>query len=456
MNRTTGTDLAQQGQSLHNGDSPHCANGKKALSSQHMSKGRTSWAWVPTLYFAEGLPYVLIVTVSAIMFKQLGTSNADVALYTSWLYLPWVIKPIWSPFVDLAKTKRWWLLLTQLILGAGLAGIALTLHAGNFFKWSLAIMWLLAFSSATHDISIDGFYLLGLDEGEQSLFVGIRNTAYRIAMIAGQGGLLILVGYFQNRFGDVTNAWSLGFLIAGGLMILLFLYHSSILPHPVADCTIAVSGKNILKEFGRTFVSYFSKPDILTAVLFILLFRFPEAQIGKIAPLFLVDSIENGGLGLTTAQIGFAQGTLGVIGLLLGGILGGITLSRHGLKKCIWWMVGAISLPDLVYVYLSWMPTQNIAVVSSCIFIEQLGYGFGFTAFTLFLMYVARGEHQTSHYAISTGIMALGMMLPGMISGRLQEMMGYRWFFVWIIACCAITCLVSALIKYEPEFGKKQ
>ena len=373
---------------------------------------------------------MLVVTVSAIMFKQLGISNADVALYTSWLYLPWVIKPFWSPFVDLVKTKRWWLLLTQLILGAGLAGVALTLNTTNFFKWSLAIMWLLAFSSATHDISIDGFYMLGLDEGEQSLFVGIRNTAYRIAMIAGQGGLLIMVGQFERLFGSTVRAWSLGFMVAGGLMILLWLYHSYILPHPVADCTIGVSGKNILKEFGMTFVSYFKKPNILPALLFILLFRFPEAQLGKIAPLFLVDDAASGGLALTTGQVGFAQGTLGVIGLLLGGILGGITLSHYGLKKCIWYMVAAISVPDLVYVYLSWFPTQNMALVSTCIFIEQMGYGFGFTAYTLFLMYFARGEHQTSHYAISTGIMALGMMLPGMISGMLQEHMGYRTFFM--------------------------
>ena len=421
-----------------------------------MASPRASWAWVPTLYFAEGLPYVLVVTVSAIMFKQLGISNADVALYTSWLYLPWVIKPFWSPFVDLIKTKRWWLLLTQLILGAGLAGVALTLNTTNFFKWSLAILWLLAFSSATHDISIDGFYMLGLDEGEQSLFVGIRNTAYRIAMIAGQGGLLILVGQFEKAFGSTVRAWSLGFMIAGALMILLWLYHSYILPHPVADCTTGTSGSNILKEFGMTFVSYFKKPHIVPALLFILLFRFPEAQLGKIAPLFLVDSAAAGGLGLTTGQVGFAQGTLGVIGLLLGGILGGITLSHFGLKKCIWYMVAAISVPDLVYVFLSWFPTQHMTLVTACIFIEQMGYGFGFTAYTLFLIYFSRGEHQTSHYAISTGIMALGMMLPGMISGILQERMGYLAFFIWVIACCIVTCLVAAFIKYEPDFGKKQ
>ncbi|MBR6370083.1 MAG: MFS transporter [Bacteroidaceae bacterium] len=421
-----------------------------------MAKQRTSWAWVPTLYFAEGLPYVLVVTVSAIMFKQLGISNTEVAFYTSWLTLPWVIKPLWSPFVDLIKTKRWWLLLTQILLGAGLAGVGLSLHATSFFRWSLALLFLLAFSSATHDISIDGFYMLGLDEGEQSLFVGIRNTAYRIAMIAGQGGLLMLVGLFENMFDSTVRAWSIGFMIAGALMILLWIYHSYILPHPVADCSTAVSGRNILKEFGMTFLSYFKKPHIIPALLFILLFRFPEAQLTKIAPLFLVDSAAEGGLALTTSQLGFSQGTLGVIGLLLGGILGGLTLSRFGLRKCIWYMVAAISVPDLVYVYLSWLPTQNMAVVSTCIFIEQMGYGFGFTAYTLFLMYFARGEHQTSHYAISTGIMALGMMLPGMISGILQEHMGYRTFFIWVIACCVVTCIVSAIIKYEPDFGKKQ
>ena len=421
-----------------------------------MSKRHNSWAWVPTLYFAEGLPYVLVVTVSAIMFKQLGISNADIALYTSWLYLPWVIKPFWSPFVDLIKTKRWWLLLTQLILGAGLAGVALTLNTTDFFKWSLAILWLLAFSSATHDIAIDGFYMLGLSEGEQSLFVGIRNTAYRIAMIAGQGGLLILVGLLEKSLGSTVRAWSLGFMAAGGVMILLWLYHSYILPYPASDRASAVSGRNMFREFGRTVVSYFKKPNIIPALLFILLFRFPEAQIVKIAPLFLVDDTAAGGLGLTTSEVGFSMGTLGVIGLLLGGILGGITLSKFGLRKCIWYMVAAISIPDLVYVYLSWLPTNNMALVSSCIFIEQMGYGFGFTAYTLFLIYFARGEHKTSHYAINTGIMALGMMLPGMISGWLQEIMGYRLFFIWIMFCCLITCAVSAIIKYEPDFGKKQ
>lgn len=423
---------------------------------REMSAGKSSWAWVPSLYFAEGLPYVLIVTVSVIMFKQMGLDNAQVAMYTSWLNFPWVIKPVWSPFVDLVRTKRWWLLTTQTILGAGFAAIALTLGADAWLKWSLAIMWLLAFSSATHDISIDGFYMLGLDDGQQSMFVGIRNTAYRIAMIAGQGGLLILVGLIQKHSGSTAFAWSMGFLIVGGILLALSLYHKAVLPRPAADGPAAVSGKSVLKEFVMTFVSFFKKDNILTALLFILLFRFPEGQLAKMAPLFLIDSVENGGLGLTTQQLGLAQGTLGTIGLLLGGILGGLTISKYGLKKCIWWMVAAISIPDIVYVFLSLMPTGNMAVVTSCIFLEQLGYGFGFTAYTMFMLYFARGSHSTSHYALCTGFMALGMMLAGMISGKLQQSMGYGTFFIWIMACCLVTCAVSAIIKFEPDFGKKK
>lgn len=415
----------------------------------------SSWRWVPSIYFAEGFPYVLIVTVSVLMFKQMGVSNSDVTLYTGWLYLPWVIKPLWSPFVDLVKTKRWWLLLTQFILGAGLAGVAFIIPTTDFLKWTLAILWLLAFSSATHDISIDGFYLLGLDDGLQSFFVGIRNTAYRIAIIAGQGGLLILVGLLEKHL-DTARSWSIAFLTAGGIMLMLALYHSRVLPRPDADVNEKKTGKDIIAGFFNTFSSFFKKPHIVSALLFILFYRFPEAQLTKITPLFLIDSTAEGGLGLTTDQIGLAQGTLGVIGLLVGGIFGGASISRYGLKRCLWPMVLAISIPDLVYVYLSYFPTSDMLLISSCLFIEQLGYGFGFTSYTLFLMYFAKGVQQTSHYAICTGIMALGMMLPGMISGWMQQLMGYKMFFLWIILCCSVTFIVSAIIHFEPDFGKKK
>lgn len=420
-----------------------------------MNNKQSPWSWIPTLYFAEGFPYVLIVTVSVIMFKKLGVSNSDVTLYTGWLYLPWVIKPLWSPFVDLIKTKRWWVTTTQIILGAGLAGIAFSIPTSNFLQWTLAIFWLLAFSSATHDIAADGLYMLGLSEGDQSLFVGIRNTFYRIASIAGQGGLLIVAGILEKSTGTVRTAWSLTFLTAAIIMILLAIYHIKALPKPSDDIHSITSVKQLFIGFIHTFKTYFCKPGIVTAILFILLYRFPEAQLTKICPLFLIDPVSEGGLGLTTEQVGFAQGTLGVIGLLIGGIIGGAVISAKGLKKSLWPMVMAISIPDLVYVFLSYFPTANMFVISSCIFIEQLGYGFGYTAYTLFLIYFARGEQQTSHYAISTGIMALGMMLPGMISGKLQEIMGYKMFFIWIILCCSITFIVSAMIKFEPDFGKK-
>jgi MFS transporter, PAT family, beta-lactamase induction signal transducer AmpG len=415
----------------------------------------SSWRWVPSIYFAEGFPYVLIVTVSVLMFKQLGVSNSDVTLYTGWLYLPWVIKPLWSPFVDMMKTKRWWLLLTQFILGAGLAGVAFIIPTNDYLKWTLAILWLLAFSSATHDISIDGFYLLGLDDGLQSFFVGIRNTAYRIAIIAGQGGLLIVVGILEKHI-DTARSWSIGFLTAGGIMLMLALYHSHVLPHPDSDVNVNKSSGDIIVGFFNTFASFFKKPHIVSALLFIMFYRFSEAQLTKITPLFLIDSTAEGGLGLTTDKIGLAQGTLGVIGLLAGGIFGGASISRHGLKRCLWPMVLAISIPDLVYVYLSYFPTSDMFLISSCLFIEQLGYGFGFTAYTLFLMYFAKGAQQTSHYAICTGIMALGMMLPGMISGWMQQLMGYKFFFLWIMLCCSVTFIVSAIIHFEPDFGKKK
>ena len=420
------------------------------------SSRNNAWSWVPTLYFAEGLPYILIVTVSVIMYKQLGLSNSEAALYTGWLNFPWVIKPIWSPFVDLVRTKRWWVLTTQTILGAGLAGIAFLIHSTHFVQWTLALFWLLAFSSATHDISIDGFYMLGLDDSRQAFFAGIRNTAYRIAIIAGQGGLLILTGLIQQKSGNTGLAWSIAFMIAAAIMLLLAAYHSLALPRPESSSKSTKSARDIISGFSGTFISYFRKPYIVRALVFILFFRLAEAQLTKICPLFLLDSVSEGGLALTTDQVGFAQGTIGVIGLLVGGILGGAAISKGGLGKWLWPMVAAISVPDLVYVFLSYFPTQNMWIVTSCIFIEQLGYGFGFTGYTLYMIYFSRGEQKTSHYAISTGIMALGMMLPGMISGKLQEIMGYRMFFIWVILCCAVTFIVSGLVKFDKDFGKNK
>lgn len=419
-------------------------------------KKTSPWAWIPTLYFAQGLPYVAVMTISVIMYKRLGISNAELAFYTGWLNLPWVVKPLWSPFIDLIKTKRWWITATQLLIGAGLAGIAFTIPTTYFFQLTLAVFWLLAFSSATHDIAADGFYMLGLNSHQQALFVGIRSTFYRIATIAGQGLLIMLAGYLETSTGNIPFAWSITFMVLAGMFLGLWVYHKYILPHPATDkAACEVSASTLMNEFWGTFVSFFKKRQAGIAILFMLLYRLPEAQLAKMSIPFLIDPISEGGMGLTTEQIGFVQGTVGIIGLTLGGILGGIAVSRHGLKHWLWPMVWAISLPDAVYVYLSYVQPESLWLVNTCVFIEQFGYGFGFTAYMLYLIYFANGEHKTAHYAICTAFMALGMMIPGMAAGWLQEVMGYQMFFIWIMVCTLATFGVTALLKIDPEFGKK-
>jgi PAT family beta-lactamase induction signal transducer AmpG len=607
------------------------------------NKTRNPWAWIPTLYFAEGLPYVVVATtVSVIMYKRLGISNADITLYTSWMYLPWVIKPFWSPFVDLLKTKRWWIIAMQLLIGAGFAGVALTIPTSNFFQYTLAFFWLVAFSSATHDIAADGFYMLTLDEHKQAFFVGIRSTFYRLAMITGQGLLIILAGTLESRTGleplrfDVNSitarateldqevktftkeegelrfilsesafqvstetlapekagelkswaqsqneangflevekpaestkaswwtrsvstplknqlkkiwgkteqavqtkragniaaigvhlssppetereivlnlgrksgdknfnlihgerltftdqnwnrnawvlvqldpklekssnasfeglsgnipfSWSITFFVLTGMFILFFLYHSFMLPRPATDVAVG-EGQNIFKEFGETFASFFRKENLGPALAFFLLFRLGESQLVKLASPFLLDAKESDGLGLTTSDVGLIYGTIGIIFLVIGGILGGYLASKKGLKYWIWWMTIAINLPNLVYVYLSYATPSNFTVIASCVAVEQFGYGFGFTAYMLFMIMFAEGKHKTAHFAFSTGLMALGMMIPGMLSGWLQEIIGYQNFFIWVMICTIPGFFVLRFLKIDPAFGIKK
>jgi PAT family beta-lactamase induction signal transducer AmpG len=416
---------------------------------EKMVNRKRGWSWIPTLYLAESLPYVTVMTISVIMYKKLGISNTDIALYTSWLYLPWVIKPFWSPFVDLIKTKRLWITAMQLLIGAGFAGVAFTLPVSSFFAWSLAMFWLVAFSSATHDIAADGFYMLALNEEDQAFFVGIRTTFYRIATIAGQGLLVILAGELENSM-DINMAWSITFYVLAGLFLAFFIYHRIVLPKPLSDRPSAdTNAQNIVKEFFGTFISFFSKKHAWIGILFMLLYRLPEAQLVKIINPFLLDPLDKGGLGLTTSQVGVAYGTVGIIGLTIGGIIGGICASKGGLKRWLWPMALSLVLPNLVYVLLSFYQPQNIILVSVAVCIEQFGYGFGFTAYVLYLIYYARGPQATAHYAICTAFMALGMMLPGMIAGWLQEQMGYTLFFIWIMVCSVATIAACALVKND-------
>lgn len=612
-------------------------------------KRRSPWAWIPTLYFAEGLPYVAVMTISVIMYKRMGISNADIALYTSWLYLPWVIKPFWSPFVDLLKTKRWWITIMQILIGAGFAGIAFTIPLPFFFQATLAFFWLLAFSSATHDIAADGFYMLALNTNEQAKYVGIRSTFYRVATIMGQGILIILAGFLEstsgkepllinidaspqytqstlylpqienveeqegeirfvmssdivklgthkvdkdstrilleqarksniennfiveetevaktekgegfwtthiskplglwirNNFGenremitasdhagniaivavhlskkpesdenivlntsmnggdksismihgerlifDINNwnkpaymafqadtklnketsveykglsgnipfAWSITFFVLAGLFLFFSFYHRFSLPKPSSDKAGSnTTMSSILVEFGKTFYTFFKKPQAGIAIFFMLTYRFSEAQALKLINPFLLDPRDVGGLGLTTGEVGFVYGTIGIIGLTLGGIIGGVVASKGGLKKWLWPMTLSMLLTIGTFVYLSFSQTDNLFVINLCIFIEQFGYGFGFTAYMLYLMYFSDGEQKTAHYAICTGFMALGMMIPGMFAGWLQEQLGYNHFFVWVMICSVIPIIAVALLRIDPNYGKAE
>ncbi len=424
--------------------------------SSKKSEKRNPWFWVPSLYYAEGIPYVIVMAVSVIMYKRLGISNTDIALYTSWLYLPWVIKPLWSPVVDIFKKKRNWIIVMQLIVGAGLAGVALTIPVSNFFQYSLAFLWLVAFSSATHDIAADGFYMLGLSQHDQAWFVGIRSTFYRLSMITGQGVLVILAGFLETSTGDIPLAWSITFFIIAGLFILFFVYHKFILPYPSTDVSARKDeSSSVLNEFFKTFAAFFKKKNIGIILGFILLYRFAESQLIKLASPFLLDPQDVGGIGLTTTEIGLVYGTIGIICLTLGGIVGGIVIAKHGLKFWLWPMIIAINLPDLVYVFLSYTQTTDLWLISLMVGIEQLGYGFGFTAYMLYLIYISEGEYKTSHYAIATGFMALGMMIPGMWSGWLQELIGYQHFFIWICISTIPGFIITYFLKIDPEFGKK-
>jgi PAT family beta-lactamase induction signal transducer AmpG len=578
------------------------------------------------------------------MYKRLGISNTDIALYTSWLYLPWVIKPFWSPVVDLLKTKRWWIIVMELLIGAGLAGIAFTIPMPSFFQYTLAFFWLTAFSSATQDIAADGFYMLGLDEHKQAFFVGIRSTFYRLAMITGQGLLIILAGaleantgleplrievasstdqslaaneretkvfdaingtqhfvvdnkdlkistsklrsgeademvawaksqneanqfveketpiqagapswwnrtvsgplknalkaawgkddekptanqtagnigligirlsapppagenivlnlsrksgdknfklvhgermifsnqnwnknawvlvqldpklekassaIFEGLSGNIPFAWSITFYVLAGMFLLFLIYHKTILPRPPTDVP-AAEGKNMIREFLNTFISFFNKKNIGPAMAFFLLFRLGESQLVKLAAPFLLDTPESNGLGLTTSEVGVIYGTIGIIFLTIGGILGGYLASIKGLKYWIWWMTLAINLPNLVYVYLSYAMPTDFVLIAASVAIEQFGYGFGFTGYMLFMIMFAEGKSKTAHFAICTGFMALGMMIPGMVSGWLQEIIGYQNFFIWVMICTIPGFFVIRFLKIDPQFGIKK
>ncbi|MGM9736454.1 MAG: MFS transporter [Candidatus Cryptobacteroides sp.] len=430
-------------------------------------KGRRSpWLWIPTLYFAEGIPYFIVNNISVIMFNNMGMSKGDMAMYTSLLYLPWVIKPLWSPFVDIIKTKRWWIMAMQVLMSVAFALIALsipspsaqTIASGStpvsLFIITLIIFWITGFASATHDIAADGFYMMALNPGEQSLFVGIRSTFYRLSSIFGQGVLVVIAGLLEKNLGDIPKAWSITLIISALIFAAVTLWHTFALPRPKEDRSRNLDAKGILREFGRTFSTFFRKKYVWTAMLFMLLYRLPEAFLVKMMNPFLLNPISEGGLGLATETVGIVYGTAGVAALTVGGILGGIFASRRGLKRSMWYMAAALTLPCLAFVFLSMFQPSNIWLISSCVVLDQFGYGFGFTAYMLYLIYFSEGEFKTAHYSLCTAFMALSMMLPGMVAGYMQEWLGYTGFFVFVMLCCLVTVAVTLMIQVDPEYGK--
>jgi len=422
---------------------------------------KSPWSWIPTLYFFEGLPYFVVNTLSVIILKRLGMDNGDVAMYTGLLYLPWVLKPLWSPFVDVLRTKRWWLILSQALIGifiwfAGMWINPEVVSKSLDFYMLLGLFWLGAFASATHDIAADGFYMLALDQHRATQFVGVRNTFYRIASVFGQGVLVVLAGALEIRFGDIPKAWRVTMWCTAVLLGAITLYHSRALPSPELDKKRGSgASKGLPGELGRSFSTFFGKKGIVVAMLFMLLYRLPESFIVKMINPFFLDPVSEGGLGMSTADVGLVYGTFGAISLIAGGILGGLAAGRWGLRKCLWPMALSLTLPCFVFVWMATAQPTSIWAVSAGVCLDQFGYGFGFTAYTLYLMYFARGEFATSHYSICTAFMGLSMMIPGMFAGYLQQMLGYKAFFWMVIACFVATFAVVSLIKVDSQYGKK-
>ncbi len=434
---------------------------------------KSPWFWVPTLYFAQGIPYFIVNNISVMMFTKMGVPNGEMALFTSLLYLPWFFKPFWSPFVDIIKTKRWWTIGMQAVMAVAFILLTLTIPTPSpemiasgttpigMFTVTLLLFVITAFASATHDIAADGFYMLALTQSEQAAFVGIRSTFYRLASIFGQGVLVALAGAIELKNGNIPMSWKITMLVTAVIFCLVTLYHTFIVPRPSTDVSSLgdekASAKAIIAEFGRTFKTYFMKSGVVLAIVFMLLYRLPEAFLIKMCMPFLVAAKEAGGLGLSTAEVGVAYGTIGVLFLTVGGILGGLFASKLGLKKSIWWMAACMTLPCLTFVYLAVFQPDSLLAVSTAIAIEQFGYGFGFTAYMLYMMYFSEGEFKTSHYAICTAFMALSMLLPGMVAGYIQEAIGYVNFFWMVMVCCVATLVVTfyADRKIDPNYGKK-
>ena len=443
-----------------------------------LTSNKNPWIWVPSLYFAEGVPYFLVNNISVMMFAKMGVPNDELAFFTTLLYFPWFLKGLWAPIVDVVRTKRWWIIAMQALLAVACALLVVSLpHPDSatmaahqtpvsLFWLTLVLFIIAAFASATHDIAADGYYMLAHDSGSQAKFIGIRSTFYRIAAIFMQGFLVLIAGRIERTTGNIPYSWQITLAVTAIILFVLSLYHTFALPRVETNAPQAEDAVPEKRSIAVAFSTFFTKRGIWLAVLFMLLYRLPEGLLVKLSMPFLVDArditlrdgqIFGGGLALDTDMVGLIYGTAGVIALLLGGILGGIYISRRGLKRSIWLMAALLTLPNFVYVYLSAAQPTNLWIIGSTIAFEQFGYGFGFTAYMLYMMYFSEGEYKTSHYAICTAFMALSMMIPGFVAGKIELAAGYNMFF-WIAIICSITTVLVTAFAYKninETYGKR-
>ncbi len=453
------------------------------------SNNCSPWFWVPTLYFAEGVPYFVVNNISVMMFTKMGVPNGDMAFFTTLLYFPWFLKGVWSPLVDVVRTKRWWIVTMQVLLTALMVLLTLTLphpsvdviQSGqtpiSLFTLTLVLFIIAAFASATHDIAADGYYMLAHSPSSQAAFIGIRSTFYRIASVFGQGVLVYIAGHIEKSTGDIPYSWRVTLGVSAVVFFLITIYHTFFLPHSDEDRPRQSSAENVKSiedgvqkgngkdaksasnwsELAESFVTFIKKPNVLWAIAFMLLYRLPEGFLIKMCQPFLVHGTETGALGLSTELVGLIYGTFGVIALLAGGIVGGIVASKIGLKRSLWFLAACMTLPSLTVVYLAIYQPDTIVIISGALCVEQFGYGFGFTAYMLYMMYFSEGEFKTSHYAICTAFMALSMMLPGFVAGYIQEAIGYVNFFWMVMACCVATVAVTFIVRgqIDEQYGRK-
>ena len=433
---------------------------------------KSPWLWVPSLYFAEGVPYFLVNNISVMMFAKMGVPNGQMAFFTTLLYFPWFLKGLWSPIVDVIKTKRWWILTMQALMTAMMILLTVTLPKPspeaiaegavpiNLFWVTLVLFIVAAFASATHDIAADGYYMLAHSPSSQAAFIGIRSTAYRIASVFGQGVLVFIAGRIEKSTGDIPFSWQVTIGVSAIIFFIVTLYHTFVLPKAADDkprIDPSEGAGATFRELGNSFKTFFTKKGVVLAIIFMLLYRLPEGFLIKMCQPFLVAGRDNGGLGLDTDAVGVVYGTIGVIALLAGGIAGGVYASKVGLKRALWIMTACMTLPCLTFCYLSIFLPTNLITISVAVSIEQFGYGFGFTAYMLYMMYFSEGEFKTSHYAICTAFMALSMMLPGFVAGYIQEAIGYVNFF-WMVMFCGIATVgvtIAARKSIDAEYGRK-